>query len=44
MGDWGEKSDKRSINKKPPKLDEEMWEKKRKFILLMKKIFNLDLG
>ena len=32
MGDWGGKPDKRSIDEKPPELDEEMWEENRKII------------
>ena len=32
MGDWRGKPDKRSIDEKPPELDEEMWEENRKII------------
>ena len=44
MGDWRAKPDKRSIDEKLLELNEEMWEKNQKIVLLMKKSFNLDLG
>ena len=40
MENWGVKPDKRSINKKPPELDEEKWEENRKIIdIIDKKTF-----
>ena len=42
MGDWGRNRTRKSIDEKPPKLDEEMWEKNQKIILLKKKLSNLN--
>ena len=37
MGDWGGKPNKRSIDKKPPELDEKMWEENQKIIDIVNK-------
>ena len=39
MGDWREKLDKGSIDKKPLELDEEMWENQKIIDIIDKKIF-----
>ena len=45
MGDWKRKPDKKSIDEKLPKLDEEIWEENQKIVvqvLSMKKPSNLN--
>ena len=38
MGDWGRKLDKRSINEKPPELNEKIWEKTEKLCIMRKNL------